>query len=450
MLKPLCFVLMPFGDKKDENGELVHFDAVYNEIIAPAVKDANLEPIRADEEQVGGLIHKSMFERLLFCDFAVADLTLANPNVFYELGVRHAVRPFSTIPIFASGGGVRLPFDVSPLRSLPYQLSNDGYPMAIQTDREALTKKLLDAKQSKTDSPVFQLIEHLEHPKLDPAKSETFREHINKINLQRETILVASSLEDLHEIEQGLGTISESETSFVILLFQQYRKLGVFEDMVRLVELMSPMLAQTDFVQQQYAFALNRLGQSEKAERALTDLISRRGSSSETLGILGRIYKDRWQKAKTIGEDKNLIQGLLKKAINTYLKGFETDWRDCYPGINALTLLFTLNPNAEQDQRFEQVFPVVQYTVQRNLAGDAPTYWDYATKLELDVLGGNQESASAALEQALVQLKEAWQAATTVANLRFIQEAANAHGISRAWLDQIIESLLKKQNQLQA
>ena len=49
--------------------------------------------MRADEEMAGGIIHKPMFERLILCEYAVADLTAANAKVCYELGVRHAVRP---------------------------------------------------------------------------------------------------------------------------------------------------------------------------------------------------------------------------------------------------------------------------------------------------------------------------------------------------------------------
>ena len=64
---------------------------------------AGLEPIRADEELLGGIVHKPMFERLILCDYAVADLTTANANVFYELGIRHALRPYSTVLLFAQG-----------------------------------------------------------------------------------------------------------------------------------------------------------------------------------------------------------------------------------------------------------------------------------------------------------------------------------------------------------
>src|SRR5205823_14200936 len=148
MTLPLCFVLMPFGTKTDPNGLLIDFDSVYQHLIAPAIREAKLESLRADEEMGGGIIHKPMFERLVLCEYAVADLTTANANVFYELGVRHAVRPWSTVLIFA--GGTRLPFDIGLLRSLPYKLKKNGVPANPETDLKALAKKL-KAAQAATD-----------------------------------------------------------------------------------------------------------------------------------------------------------------------------------------------------------------------------------------------------------------------------------------------------------
>ena len=88
---------MPFGQKPDlKSGVVVDFDQIYNEAIKPAIEACGLEALRGDEERTGGIIHGAMFARLLLAEFVVADLTLANPNVFYELGIRHAAKPFTT------------------------------------------------------------------------------------------------------------------------------------------------------------------------------------------------------------------------------------------------------------------------------------------------------------------------------------------------------------------
>jgi hypothetical protein len=62
--RPLCFVLMPFGRKADAAARVIDFDRVYRDLIAPAITAADMDPLRADEEMTGGIIHKPMFERL--------------------------------------------------------------------------------------------------------------------------------------------------------------------------------------------------------------------------------------------------------------------------------------------------------------------------------------------------------------------------------------------------
>src|SRR5919108_3279588 len=93
---PLCFVVMPFGVKSDGQGRSVNFDAVYDQLLAPAIRTAHLEPLRPDQEGVGGVLHKPVFERLILADCAVADLTTANANVFYGLCGRDAAPPYLT------------------------------------------------------------------------------------------------------------------------------------------------------------------------------------------------------------------------------------------------------------------------------------------------------------------------------------------------------------------
>src|SRR6201996_2916891 len=136
MAKPVCFVLMPFGVKMDAAGRAINFDHVYEQIFKPAVVAADLLPVRADEEQAQGFIHKLMYERLLLSEYAIADLTILNANVYYELGVRHAAKPATTVMTMAGQTG--LPFDVAGLRALPYDLDAAGNPADAAADSEIL------------------------------------------------------------------------------------------------------------------------------------------------------------------------------------------------------------------------------------------------------------------------------------------------------------------------
>jgi tetratricopeptide (TPR) repeat protein len=443
MPRELCFVLMPFGKKPDAGGTLVDFDAVYHELIAPAIALADLDPLRADEEMAGGIIHKPMFERLMLCPYAVADLSTANANVFYELGVRHAVRPYSTVLIFAEGG--RLPFDVAPLRALPYKLTPTGTPLETSPTQSALAAKLKEARKNAADSPVFQLVDGLQPLDISHIKTDVFRERAQYSADVKERLAKAraAGADAVRAIEKEMAPITDAEVGVVIDLFLSYRAVKAWDDMIALVPKMSSPLSASVMVQEQLALALNRAGQGEGAERILLDLIDRRGPSSETCGLLGRVYKDRWEAALK-KQDTLLARGLLEKAIAAYLRGFETDWRDAYPGINAVTLMELREP---PDPRREQILPVVTYSVGRRIAAGKPDYWDYATLLELAVLAKDEQRAQDAAAEALAAVREGWEAETTARNLRLIREARERRQESFPWAKQIEDALENRAKQ---
>src|ERR1044072_5215118 len=224
MNKPLCFVLMPFGSKPDSTGTMIDFDGVYRDLIKPAIQEPGLEPLRADEEMAGGIIHKPMFERLILCEFAVADLTTANANVFYELGLRHAVRPWSTVLIF--GHGSRLPFDVALLRAMPYELNATGAVDNLSDTKQALVNRLREALKSSVDdpkavidSPIYQLVEN--YPNIDREKTDVFRDRVRYSAAMKARLAEArrEGLEALRAAETELGGIKEVESGVVIDLF---------------------------------------------------------------------------------------------------------------------------------------------------------------------------------------------------------------------------------------
>lgn len=444
MNKPLCFVLMPFGKKPDAAGATIDFDAVYQGLIGPAIEQAGLEPLRADEEMTGGIIHKPMFERLILCEFAVADLTTANANVFYELGLRHAVRPSSTVLIF--GQGSRLPFDVALLRALPYQLNAAGLPENVLENTQNLVNRLVEARDSSfdnpkavIDSPIYQLVEN--YPDIDREKTDVFRERVRYSAGLKARLAEArrQGLGALRAIEAELGDIKAVESGVVVDLFLSYRAVKGWQEMIALAEKMSRPLAATVMIQEQLALALNRDGQGEKAEQVITDLLKQRGASSESYGILGRIYKDRWEAALK-DANKFLARGLLDKAAEAYLHGFEADWRDAYPGVNAVTLMELKEP---PDPRREQLNPVVAYAVERRIASGKPDYWDFATRLELAVLAKDEQRATNALGDALAAVREVWEPETTARNLRLIREARERRQEPLAWAKEIEDELLR-------
>lgn len=444
-MKDLCFVVMPFGRKPDVAG-VIDFDAVHRELIAPAILAADLEPLRADHETSGGIIHKAMFERLILCRFAVADLTGANANVFYELGVRHAVRPHTTVLLFAQGRG-QLPFDVALLRAIPYTLDKSGVPENTAEARAALTNALLAAKAAAAseehggDSPIRHLLEDYPFPAVDHLKTDLFQQYVANTD-QRHRALAAAKKEGaaaVREVEQSLGRIDQADFGVLLDLFLTYRAVKAWDAMIDLAARMPAPVKASVMVQEQLALALNRAGRGDEAEKILLALIDGRGPSSETYGILGRVYKDRWEAAAKSGET-GLARGLLRKAIDAYRKGFEADWRDAYPGINAVTLMELKEP---PDPHRETLLPIVRYAATRRVESGQPDYWDYATLLEIAMLMRNESEAFEALDNALPLVRASWEPESTARNLRLIADARRKRNDDVSWSNAILSELDK-------
>jgi len=439
MVKPLCFVLMPFGRRSNERGGLVDFDAVYERLLKPSVMDAGLDPLRADEEVLGGFIHKSMFERLIVCEYAVADLTMANPNVLYELGIRHAFRPRSTLIVFARG--FELPFDVEPLRGVLYTTTNDGMPTNLQSVHDTIVDRLKASREPQDDSPIYQLLDGLPRNEVDHSKTDTFRDRVEYSRHYRSKLTVArqQGARAVRDIENEFSNLADVDIAIVVDLFLSYRAVKAYSDMIRLFERMSPILRRTVLVREQYAFALNRNGQGEQAEVLLKEIIDKRGPSSETNGLLGRVYKDRWENERDKGNHVKAL-GLLRQAIETYLLGFEADWRDPYPGVNAVTLMEILD---SPDPRQVDILPVVSYAAKQRARRPAADYWDYAALLETAILMHNDVSARLALEQVLCKTREIWDLETTARNLRLIREARASRGEGTTFIEEVEQELLR-------
>lgn len=438
MPRPLCFVLMPFGRKPDGSGRMIDFNALHAEVIAPAIDDAGLEPLRADQELTGGIIHKAMFERLILCPFAVADLTGANANVFYELGVRHAARPCSTVLMHRDGD--RLPFDVGLDRSQPYAVTKGGRPKDGATVRAALTRTLDAAKSAVADSPVYQLLDGMTQPVIDHTRTDVFRQQVAYAAGVKARLAEArrqGTQAAVDAVRAGLGRIDHAEAGVVVDLLLSYRAVKAWDAMIALAAVMAEPLARTALVREQLGFALNRAGRGAEAEQVLTDLIRERGASSETCGLLGRVYKDRWERAATAG-DATLAAALLDRAIDAYLTGFEADFRDAYPGVNAVTLMEVREP---PDPRRRTLLPVVTYAVERKAAAGEPDYWDHATLLELAVLGRDRAAADGHLGRALAAVREPWEPETTARNLSLIRTARERRGEADDWARAIEDRL---------
>ena len=155
-----CFVIMPFGTKQYSDGpeKSYDFDKVYRVLIQRAVRESGMTPIRADERVTSALIHTEMFRDLRDRAVVLADLSLDNPNVFYELGIRHVMSAKGTILIARSGS--LLPFDVKLSRVVFYQFDGVSFDWEeVERVVKHLKVMLQEARKGLPDSPVYALLE---------------------------------------------------------------------------------------------------------------------------------------------------------------------------------------------------------------------------------------------------------------------------------------------------
>jgi len=447
--QPLLFVAMPFGKKKAPGGYEIDFDSIYQNAIKPAGEAADLEVIRADEERTGGIIHVPMFERLLLSEVVIADLSIANPNVFYELGVRHSAKPRATVLIFGQeAGGNQLPFDVQLMRALPYTLCEGVLTDEAAADlREKLGQKLRDAVADleTKDSPLFQLISQYPGINLPDEVTESFRDRARKIDSICESLSDARRLppaeaaKKIKEIEATLGNIKQIPTEILVDLLLSYRDVKAWDEMILLVESLPKTVANAITVREQLAFALNRrnqIGDRERAVSILEEVITKFGASPETCGILGRVYKDYGADAEKAGKPSRAA-AYLDEAINWYRRGFEADPREYYPGINAATLLFKKGDEASLAE-VKQLTPAVSFAVARRGGINSRDYWDVATVLEAALLGEDWAYAQRAAQKLAIIKAPTFGLDTTLNNLKIIRDTRKARGVTTEAIEKII------------
>ena len=439
-MKPLCCVLMPFGKMALPSGRTVDFDAVYAALVQPGIVAAGMEPRRADPAAAGGTTPAPLGEQLLLCHYAVVDLTGAPPGVFYQLGLRHGLRPATTVLLFGAPGP--LPAEVARQGVIRYAVGAEGRPAAA-ADVSLLSRSLDEARRRHDTQPrlrsVFELVEGDGVADIARLKTDVFRDQADYAMDARSALAAArrGGKEAVRAVAAGLGELSAAESGVVIDLLLSLRAGSDWQGMLDLVGRMARPLACSTLVREQCGLALNRLGRVDEAERVLQEIIATRGPSSETNGLLGRVYKDRWAAATKAGQAAD-AEGWLGKAIATYLQGFEADWRDAFPGINAVTLMELASP---PDPRRTELLPLVAYAVKRRLAGAVPDYWDHAARVELAVLGRDAGSAREAATAALAAVREGWEPGATAGNLGLIREARGRHGEVLAWADAIEQAL---------
>lgn len=331
------FVVRPFGLKDG-----INFDTIDAQLIRPACEKAGLSGGTTAQFIEAGNIRTDMFEQLLVADIVIADISIHNANVFYELGIRHAFRDKWTVLIKGSSedraSGQETPFDLKTDRYLSYDFDDPAGTV------DALAQTLQATMRSeKKDSPVFALL-----PALKAADAEklqivptdfTERVHLAQTSKDAATLqLLAAELESLPWRLPGLRAIARAQ-----------RKLKDFAGERASWEAVLQYNKDDTEANIEVATAYQRLGmlpQSDLANgRALRNSDMRRSRRAEVQALMGRNAKTLWVeewKQVPAGPQRQqaaLSSGFLERSAKHYEDGFRADRNHAYSGLNALAMI---------------------------------------------------------------------------------------------------------------
>lgn len=385
----ICFVIMGFGEKKDPlTNRTINLDETYKKIIRPAVEACNIRCVRADEITDSGIIDRSMYALLYRADIVIADISTDNPNAVYELGVRHTMKPFSTI-IIREGKG-KIPFDFSHNRVLNYEhLGNEISKEEAQRcvgGLKRIINMILD--HPTTDSPLYTYIPKISQPLL--------------------------SDEDLSEL---IGELKSNENSIYTLTenAKVYMQKNDFLQAANIWKSLSEKVENEIYYIQQEALCTYKSEQPSKLvalTNALTIVSSiSEASDTETLGITGAIYKRLWEETRDAA--------YLDAAIDLYGKGWILH-KDYYTGENYAFCMFQKAKKETGDEQvyyrfaakkvYEEIVVIVQQSL--TIAEPEELKWKYATLANCYLACGNLVNATKYEEEFMALCPLDWEVKT--------------------------------------
>lgn len=198
-----CFAIMPFGQKKEKRPDgsevEIDFDFVYHELIEKAVESLGMNCDRCDEIIDTGSIHAKMFNGIFDADLAVVDISFMNPNVYYELGVRHALNKSTTL-VIRKNSNQPPPFNISGLNVLGYDIDDD---QKLESSRQKIREYVKTGLEKQSvDSLVHEYIDDLKVERKPKKLGKKISRLYQIANVPgREIGIITGELENITEID---------------------------------------------------------------------------------------------------------------------------------------------------------------------------------------------------------------------------------------------------------
>ena len=335
-----AFIVRPFGTKSG-----INFDAVHQQLIAPALAACDIEGGTTEPFMEAGNIRADMFQQLLVADLVVADISIHNANVFYELGIRQALQPKMTFLIRAKskkdpkdrGPEDDVPFDVKTDRYLQYD--SDSPSSMVQTLIQALRQTIASENP---DSPVFQMLPDLkaqDRSRFLPVP-QGFREDVERASKSKQLGLLgllATEARDFFWASEGLRLVARAQFD-----------LKAHRQAIPIWNELSQLNASEIEANLRLGTSYQKVGDLDGSDQALNRVLANKRASpadrAEALSLLASNVKTRWRASWSglTGEaaaSKALQSAQLLEAHGLYRQGFMQDLNSFYPGLNALSLL---------------------------------------------------------------------------------------------------------------
>lgn len=377
--QPICFVITGFGLKTDyETGKTFNLDLSFSELIKPVFESLGFLCFRTIELNYSGSIERKMYEYILKADFVVADLSTLNPNALYELGVRHALKPFTTIMIGesslfgdkANGIPSRLPFDLNHYVIIPYEhLGNKIADSEKEKFHQRMKKLIAELKdKEEQDSPVFDNLKLADN--FSKFEIKAIKEDLANGNSLQDILLEAETLKNNNKLSEALAKFKEARE--MVHSYQHNDSEYITQRIVLCTYKSNP----------------NDLDTLHEAWSELRKLEPEKSNNTETLGLAGAIQKRMYEISNNIEH--------AELAHKMYNKGFIIN-DDYYTGINAAFMQNVLAKQSTEGDFYNQLADYTRLNVLKNINGiiqsgqlyqRSDTQWILQTKAEAEFMLG--------------------------------------------------------------
>jgi hypothetical protein len=395
--RPLCFMIMPYG-RKPTQAEAGHgpaeidFNALWDRGYVPVIQALGYDPVRADQD-TGTLIITQMLERLYFADLVLADMTIANGNVYYEVGVRHASKARGCVLLAADWS--RQLFDVAQMRTVRYPLPEGE---VTEPTAQAFCTAVKGEIQRRADgvSPMHTSI-HGFPSNVDEQAALTMKDQMTELAMfqarvravrtvpRSERIARAKELVAIYAIPPMLPTVA---LALLLLLRDSVDNSDDWKVVLDFIGKLPDELTTLAQVREQLAFARSHTGEHLEAIAELDALSQEFGPTPERLGLLGGRYKRMLNSARTPQE--HLMY--LNKSIQSYERGMDLDLNEYYCSSN-LPRLYRERKLKGDGERAQTILNIVIAACERAKRRGASDEWLRPTLLVAAFDAGDADKA---------------------------------------------------------